>query len=78
MREPCVRESEPRSPLAVAIQWSSRITAVGLEFALPPLAGAYLDRYWRLSPLATILGVLIGFAVGMLSILQIARQGKKS
>jgi F0F1-type ATP synthase assembly protein I len=49
-----------------------------MEFALPPLAGAYLDQYWSLSPLATLLGVLIGFAVGMMNILRIAREGPKS
>jgi F0F1-type ATP synthase assembly protein I len=73
-----VDRPEPRSPLAVAVQWASRITTVGLEFALPPLAGVYLDRYWSLRPLATVLGVLIGFAVGMVHILGIAREGKKS
>jgi F0F1-type ATP synthase assembly protein I len=51
---------------------------VGLEFALPPLVGVYLDRFWSLRPLATILGVLLGFAVGMLNILRIAREGTRS
>jgi F0F1-type ATP synthase assembly protein I len=60
------------------MQWASRITTVGLEFALPPLAGVYLDRFWSLRPLATILGVLLGFGVGMLNILRIAREGKQS
>jgi hypothetical protein len=72
-----VNQPESRTPLSVGVQWASRITTVGLEFALPPLAGAYLDRYWSLKPLATILGVLIGFGVGMLCILRIAREGTK-
>jgi ATP synthase protein I len=72
-----VKQPEPRTPLSVGVQWASRITTVGLEFALPPLAGAYLDRHWSLKPLATILGVLIGFGIGMLSILRIAREGTK-
>ena len=73
-----MRQPERRSSLSVAVQWASRVTTVGLEFALPPLAGAYLDRHWPLSPLATILGVFLGFAVGMMHILRIAREGTNS
>jgi F0F1-type ATP synthase assembly protein I len=70
-------QPEDRSPVSVAFQYASRVTTVGLEFALPPLAGVYLDRFWSLSPLATILGACLGFAVGMVQILRIAREDTK-
>ena len=52
--------------MSVAFQYASRVTTVGLEFALPPLAGSFLDKRWSLSPLATILGAVVGFAIGMM------------
>jgi ATP synthase protein I len=70
-----VARHEPRSILAVGIQMASRVTTVGLEFALPALLGVALDRWWKTSPLVTILGAVLGFAVGMMHILRIAREG---
>lgn len=51
---------------------------VGLEFALPALLGSVLDRRWGTLPLATVVGAVLGFAVGMMHILRIAREGSGS
>jgi len=59
------------------MEWASRVSTIGLEFALPALAGVYLDRWWSLRPLATIVGALLGFAVGMMHIFRIARDETK-
>ena len=66
---------EPRSPLATGLQWASRITSLGLEFALPTLAGAYLDHRWHSSPAGALTGMVLGFVVMILHLLQIAREG---
>lgn len=66
---------EPRSNLSVGIDWASRITTVGLSFVLPALLGHGLDRWWGTSPAALLVGAVLGFAVGMMSILRIAREG---
>jgi ATP synthase protein I len=72
----CVtRSDEPRSSLSVGMQWAARVTTVGLDFALPPLLGVLVDRWLKTSPLATLCGVVLGFAVGMMAILKIAREG---
>jgi F0F1-type ATP synthase assembly protein I len=76
-REGCVNQP-PRSSLAVAVQWASRVTTVGLEFALPALLGVGLDRWWKTAPLATVVGAVLGFAVGMMHILRLAREGTGS
>ena len=73
VRETCVSEPEGRSSLSVGFEWASRISTVGLEFALPPLLGAYLDSKAHTSPLLTLIGVILGFAVGMFHILRIGR-----
>jgi ATP synthase protein I len=60
------------------MEWASRISTIGLEFALPPLAGVGLDRWWGTGPWATVVGAVLGFAVGMMHILRVAREGTKA
>ena len=38
---------------------------IGLEMVIPIALGAWLDYRWGTSPWMVILGVLVGFAVGM-------------
>jgi hypothetical protein len=74
-----VDQGEPsRTPLSVGVMWASRVTTVGLEFALPAFAGLYLDRHWGTKPAGTLVGAILGFAVGMMHILRIAKEGSKT
>lgn len=61
-----VDQPEPRSPLGVGLELASRITTIGLEFALPPVVGFGVDYYLGTTPAATIVGAVLGFSVGML------------
>jgi len=69
------RPDESRSSLSVGMQWASRVTTVSLEFVVPPLLGVLLDGWLKTSPWAMLLGAFVGFAVGMMQILRIAREG---
>ena len=69
------RPDEPRSNLSVGLSWAARVTSVGLEFALPPVLGAWLDGWWGTSPWALLAGTASGFALGMAHTLRIAREG---
>ncbi|MEO6808595.1 MAG: AtpZ/AtpI family protein [Isosphaeraceae bacterium] len=71
-----VTTPEPRSPLSAGLQWASRITSLGLMFALPTLAGVYIDRQFGSSPVGTLVGAVVGFVTGMVQLLQIARSGQ--
>ena len=51
---------DSRSPMAVALDWVSRITAVALTMVLPGLLG-----YWLDSRFGTSFLILAGFALGM-------------
>ena len=74
-RESCVVEQpESRSSLAVGVEWASRVTSIGMEFALPPLLGYGVDSWLRTAPVATITGAVLGFAAGMLHTVRVARQ----
>jgi F0F1-type ATP synthase assembly protein I len=73
-----VSGSDQRSPLSIGMSWASRISAIGFEFAVPPLAGYALDRWLGWSkPGGILVGMIVGFLVGMMHILQIAKGSSK-
>ncbi len=69
------RSDEPRSSLAIGFGWVSRISSVGLMFVVPSLLGVFLDRWWGTNPIALLIGTVLGFTLGMMEILRIAREG---
>jgi ATP synthase protein I len=68
----------PDSVVSLGVRWATRVTTIGLEFALPPLLGGVLDRRWRLGSILTILGALFGFLTGMVHLLAIAREDARA
>lgn len=69
-----VEKPEPRSSLGVGLDLASRVTTIGLEFALPAAAGYGLDSWLGTMPVATVSGVVLGFVVGMLHVLRMSRE----
>jgi uncharacterized protein YqgC (DUF456 family) len=55
--------NDDRHPTAIAFQWASQITAIGLEIAAPVLIGKWLDDQWGTS-YWTIIGAVIGPPIG--------------
>jgi F0F1-type ATP synthase assembly protein I len=68
------RHRASRSALALGFEWASRVTTIGLEFALPTLLGLGLDYELGSAPLATIVGSVLGFVTGMMHTVRMARQ----
>jgi ATP synthase protein I len=66
-------QRDDQSPLALAYQWSARITSISLELLLPMLLGLWLDRRWGTLPLLLIVGVILGFLTATLSLLRLAK-----
>ncbi|MCS7304821.1 MAG: AtpZ/AtpI family protein [Thermoguttaceae bacterium] len=63
--------SKPERPwLAMAAQWTSKITSVAGQMVLPPLLGLWLDRMVGSVCLFLILGGIFGFAAGIAQLLQ--------
>ena len=59
-------------PMALALEWVTKITTVGLEMVLPAVGGGYLDRrlnttYW------TLIGVVFGVVFGIWHLLLMTR-----
>jgi F0F1-type ATP synthase assembly protein I len=66
-----------RSPLSVGLVWSARASMLGVEFALPVFLGHYIDLRLGTSPIALFVGMILGFVVGMMHLLRIARDASK-
>jgi F0F1-type ATP synthase assembly protein I len=59
------------------MEWAARVTTIALEFALPPLLGAGADRWCGTAPWLTVAGAVLGFAVGMMHVLRLAKEPPK-
>jgi hypothetical protein len=62
--------------MAAAMEWVTKITTVALEMFLPAAGGAYLDHRLGTKYLALV-GVVVGFVVGMWHLLQMTRAGNR-
>jgi hypothetical protein len=64
---------DDRSPLAVAATWASIVTTIGMEMAVPPLIGFWLDEKLGTRVVFVSLGAIGGLALGMISLIRVAR-----
>ena len=69
--------NDDRPPLAVGMEWASRIFAVALEMVLPGLAGQWLDKRWGTGFLA-LLGFALGVTLGIWHLLVMTRATNRS
>ena len=60
---------DDRPPMAVAMEWVGRLTTVGLEMSLPPLAGWWADNRLGSEPWLLIVGGVLGFVTGFTHLL---------
>ena len=70
---------DDRPPMALAIEWVSRITTVALEMVVPGLIGQWLDHRWQTQFLGPA-GFVLGVAAGMWHLLRMTaaqQPGKK-
>jgi ATP synthase protein I len=63
-----------RSALSIGMEWGTRVTTIGLEFALPAFLGFSLDRWWGTAPWMTILGAFLGLGIGMVHLVRLASE----
>ena len=59
------------------MEWASRITAMGVGFAVPPVAGHYVDQWLGTGLVFLIVGMILGFGVGILQLTRIARDSSR-
>jgi hypothetical protein len=64
---------DDRSPWAEAVAWYSRLTAIGLEMALPAIGGHELDRWLGTGQVCLAIGLVLGFTVGLWHLVQLTK-----
>lgn len=70
MRKP----SDDRSPLALGMVWTSRVTTVSLEMVLPCVVGYWIDRHVLDTQVVfTLLGAVFGLVGGMWHLIRMAQ-----
>ena len=72
------QKPDGRSALSIGMEWGTRVTAIGLEFALPAFLGFGLDRWWGTAPWMTVLGAFLGVGMGMLHVIRLASEPQDS
>ena len=66
-------EKDTRSPLAIGYEWSVIVSSIGLEMALPPAFGIWLDQKCGTVMLFTVLGAILGMTTAMMHLIQITK-----
>jgi hypothetical protein len=66
-------EHDDRSPMAQAMEWTSQVTTIAVEMALPGLGGHWLDRRLGTGMVFLLVGVALGFAMGMWHLLKLTQ-----
>jgi ATP synthase protein I len=69
-------QSDDRSPMALAMEWVTRITTIALEMAVPTAIGYWIDQHLGTKILFLILAALFGFTAGMWHLLKLAKNNK--
>lgn len=73
---PVKEQRDSRSPLALGLDWSSRVTTVALEMVVPALLGYWADQKLGTFVLFLIVGTSFGFITGLMSLLRLVRPNK--
>jgi len=66
-------DNSDRSPYAVGYEWSVRISTIGLEMALPPVFGMWLDSKCGTLVLFTLLGAVFGMTTALIHLIRIGK-----
>jgi len=66
-----------RSPVAIALEWSTTIMTIAAEMVVPGLLGHWLDVKAGTSALFLLIGFALGGLMAALSLARIARNGAR-
>lgn len=64
-------DQDSRSAVAIGMDWGARATAIGLEFCVPAVLGRFADGRLGTAPWLTVIGAVLGMAVGMAHVLRL-------
>jgi F0F1-type ATP synthase assembly protein I len=67
-----------RSPQARGYVIASRVTSIGMQMALPPAIGWWVDRQLNTAPCFVVVGAVFGFVVALLELVRFAKENTGS
>ncbi len=62
----------------MAAAWASQVSAIALEMVVPPLLGLWVDNRLGTRFVFVCIGGVLGFYVGMVSLLRVARSNQEA
>jgi F0F1-type ATP synthase assembly protein I len=69
---------DDRSPIAMAVAWTSRITTISVQMIAPGIVGYLVDRKLGTKALFTLIGFAIGMALGMWQLVRVAQSSNQN
>ena len=71
-------DRDGRNAVARGYVLATRVTSIGMQMALPPAFGWWVDSKWNTEPWLLILGAVFGFSVAMLELVRFAKDSQNS
>ena len=68
------QNQDGRSDMARGYVVASRVMSIGFQMIIPVGVGWWADSAWKTSPWLMLLGVVFGFVVSMMELMQLARE----
>ena len=68
------QDQDGRSAMARGYVLASRVMSIGFQMLIPVGLGWWADSAWKTSPWLMLLGVVFGFVVSMMELMQLARE----
>ena len=71
-------EDDGRNAMARGYVLASRVTSIGIQLLIYVGLGWWADSTWKTTPWVMLLGVVVGFVVMLVELLQIAKESAQS
>ena len=71
-------EDDGRNAMARGYVLASRVTSIGIQLLIYVGLGWWADSAWKTTPWLMLLGVVVGFVVMLMELLQIAKESARS
>jgi len=72
------RDQDGRNALARGYVLASRVMSIGFQMVIPVGIGWWIDSVWKTTPWLMLLGIVVGFAVAMMELVQLSRESNSS
>ena len=68
------QDRDGRHAMARGYVLASRVMSIGFQMIIPVGLGWWADSAWKTTPWLMLLGVVVGFSVAMMELVQLARE----